>query len=110
MNKRLPILRGNLDLLVLKALASRPMHGFELSDWLDERSSGALELLDSALYQSLYRMEARELVTAEWAATAGNRQARYYTITSSGRRHLKAHTADWTRYARAISDILGGHS
>ena len=102
----LPVVKGTLDVLVLKALSWAPMHGFEVTTWLEDRSGGALDVEDSALYQAFYRLEARNLIAAEWGVTENNRKARYYRITSSGRAHLRAQTAQWIRYAETVSDIL----
>jgi len=93
----LPVVKGTLDVLVLKALLWAPMHGFEITSWLEERSANALEVEDSAVYQALYRMEERGLIEAEWGVTENQRQARYYKITPQGRAHLKAQTAQWLR-------------
>jgi PadR family transcriptional regulator PadR len=102
----LPIVKGTLDILVLKALSWGPMHGFEITTWLEERSSGALDVEDSALYQALYRMEERKLVAADWGVTEHNRRARYYRISAGGRAHLKAETSQWLRYTQAVTGIL----
>jgi transcriptional regulator len=106
MSVPLPILRGTLDLLVLKALNWGPMHGVEISDWLDDQGEGQLELLDSALYQALYRLEERGLIKGEWGTTDNNRRARYYTLTAAGRNHLESERAKWLRYSATISAIL----
>jgi transcriptional regulator len=106
MTEPLAVLRGTLDVLVLRALIVSPMHGFEITAWIEDRAHGNLDVVDSALYQALYRLEARRLVSAEWGVTDNNRRARYYHLTSSGRAHLKAETADWHRYARTVSAIL----
>lgn len=102
----LPVVKGTLDVLVLKALSWGPMHGFEVTAWLEGRSGGALGVEDSALYQAFYRLEERTLITAEWGVTENNRKARYYRITAAGRAHLKAQTSQWLRYAETVSDIL----
>src|SRR5678815_1977705 len=102
----LPVVKGTLDVLVLKALSWAPMHGFEVTTWLEGRSGGTLDVEDSALYQAFYRLEARSLVAAEWGVTENNRKPRYYRHTSSGRAHLRAQTAQWLRYAETVSDIL----
>lgn len=104
----LPIVKGTLDVLVLKALAWTPMHSFEILAWLEERSGALLELDDSALYQALYRLEGRGYIAAEWGVTENNRRARYYKPTSAGRAHLRAETAKWLRYAETVSGILTG--
>ena len=102
----LTVVKGTLDVLVLKALSWAPMHGFEITAWLEARSSGRLEVDDSALYQALYRMEQRGLVDAEWGVTENNRRARYYRITPAGRARLRAETARWLQYAETVTEIL----
>jgi PadR family transcriptional regulator PadR len=101
-----PLVKGTLDVLVLKALSWAPMHGFEITTWLEDRSGGALAVEDSALYQALHRMEERGLVAAQWGITANNRRARYYEVTEAGRAHLRAETARWVRYAETVTGIL----
>jgi PadR family transcriptional regulator PadR len=102
----LTVVKGTLDVLVLKALTWAPMHGFEITAWLEGRSGGRLEVDDSALYQALYRMEQRGLVEAEWGVTENNRRARYYRVTSAGRAHLRAETARWLEYSETVTGIL----
>jgi transcriptional regulator len=102
-----PVLRGVLDTLILRALRLQPMHGFEITTWLEGRSNGAFDIEDGALYHALVRLEQRELVEAEWRITENNRRARYYKITALGRREFKAQSATLLRYAHAITDILG---
>jgi transcriptional regulator len=102
----LPVVKGTLDVLVLKALLWTPMHGFEITNWLEERSANALEVEDSAVYQALYRMEERGLIEAEWGVTENQRQARYYKITAAGRAHLKSQTAQWVQYSQTVTAIL----
>jgi PadR family transcriptional regulator, regulatory protein PadR len=102
----LTVMKGTLDVLVLKALAWAPMHGFEITAWLEARSGGRLEVDDSALYQALYRMEQRGLIGAEWGVTENNRRARYYRVTASGRAYLRAETERWLEYAETVTGIL----
>ena len=108
MQKALPLVKGTLDILVLKALAWAPMHGFEITSWLEERSGGGLGVEDSALYQALYRLEERELVHAEWGVTENNRRARYYHLTPAGKAHLRTETTKWVRYAELVTGVLTG--
>jgi transcriptional regulator len=103
---RLAVLKGTLDVLVLKALAWQPMHGFQVAEWLEARSEAALALDDSGLYQALYRLEGKGLITAEWGVTENNRKARYYRVTRTGRAHLTQETASWLRYAEVVTRIL----
>jgi transcriptional regulator len=100
------VIKGMLDVLVLRALSWTPMHGFEIMAWLEERSSGSIEVEDSALYQALYRMEQRGLVDADWGVTENNRKARYYRVSTAGRTHLRAETQRWLRYAETVTEIL----
>jgi PadR family transcriptional regulator PadR len=102
----LSILRGTLDTLVLRALLGVPMHGYQISEYLDRRSRGNLLVLDSALYQSLYRLEKQRLIAADWGVTENNREARYYRITAKGRASLRDETASWLRYAATVTAIL----
>ena len=104
---KLAILRGTLDILVLRAVSARPLHGFEISLWLEERSSGSLHLDDSALYQSLHRLEARGLIAGDWGVSDNNRRARYYKLTAAGRRHLAAEGAKLVSFAATIALVLG---
>ena len=103
---QLSIVRGTLDLLVLRALGWGPMHGFEITTWLEDRSSLMLELDDSALYQALNRLEGKGLVKSAWGVTENNRRARYYSITAAGTRHLQAETDRWVQYASFVTTIL----
>ena len=102
----LPLLKGTLDLLVLKTLSWGPMHGFGIASWLEQRSGRMLGVDDSALYQSLHRLEGRGLVDAEWGVTENNRKARYYRLTRGGRLHLKRETSTWLQYTETVGAIL----
>jgi PadR family transcriptional regulator PadR len=102
----LPVVKGVLDMLVLRALSWSPMHGFEIVAWLERESGGALPVEDSALYQALYRMEERGLVSAEWGTTENNRRARYYKVTRAGTAQLRTETARWLDYAAAVTHVL----
>ena len=102
----LPVIKGTVDVLVLKALTWAPMHGFEITTWIEEHSEGALEVEDSALYQALYRLEERALVEAKWGVTENRRRARYYQITRAGRSHLRDESERLTTYATKLAEIL----
>ena len=103
---RLPVLKGTLDLLVLRALSWTPMHGFEIVEWLERAAAGSLDVEDSALYQAVYRLEERGLLQADWGVTENNRRARYYRISPAGRAHLRAETKNWVAYADTVTNIL----
>jgi PadR family transcriptional regulator, regulatory protein PadR len=83
------MLKGTLDVLVLKALTWTPMHGFEIATWIDDCSGGRVAVEDAALLQALHRMEERGLIRAEWGVTKNERRARYYRLTPAGRTHLR---------------------
>jgi PadR family transcriptional regulator, regulatory protein PadR len=102
----LPLVKGTLDVLVLKALSWTPMHGYEVTRWLEAQSAGRLGVEDSALYQAFYRLEERGLVEAHWGVTENNRKARYYSITRAGRAHLKEEAVRLTEYAATLTSIL----
>ena len=100
------LLRGTLDLLVLKALATQPLHGFGLTRWIEERTRGELDIVDSALYKALHRLEDVGAIRAEWGVSDNNRKAKYYSITPRGRQMLRTETATWKRYVAAVSGVL----
>jgi transcriptional regulator len=103
---KLPVLKGTLDLLVLRALSWTPMHGFEIVSWLERAGDGSLDVEDSALYQAVYRLEERGLLEADWGVTENNRRARYYKLTTAGRAFLRAETKNWVQYADTVTTIL----
>ena len=106
----MPLLRGTLDVLVLKTLSWGPMHGFEIASWLESRSDGRLMIDDSALLQALRRMEERDLVEAEWGVTENNRRARYYRMTAKGRAFLKEEREKLADYTEALASVLGART
>jgi len=102
----LPLLKGTLDLLILKTLSWGPMHGYAVATWLEQRSHGTLGVDDSALYQALQRMEGRGWLAAEWGTTEHNRRARYYKLTPAGRQRLRMEADVWMRYTKSVTTIL----
>ena len=102
----LDLLRGTLDLLILKALTWGPRHGYAVTSWIRDTTRGELEVEDGALYQALYRLEQRGWLAAEWGLSENNRKAKYYALTAAGRRRLKAQVSTWERYARAVGRVL----
>src|SRR5262245_64005142 len=99
-SRPLPLVQGTLDLLVLRALAFGPMHGYGIANLVRARTDGQLAIEDAALYQALHRLDRQGLVDAEWAPSENNRRARFYTLTPEGRRRLREETVTWRRYAR----------
>jgi PadR family transcriptional regulator PadR len=100
------LLHGTLDLLVLKALAGEPMHGFGLTKWIEQRTRNQLEIVDSALYKALHRLEDGGAIAAAWGVSDNNRRAKYYSLTPRGRQLLRAEIATWKRYAAAIAGVI----
>ena len=100
------VLKGTLDIIVLKTLSGGPMHGFAIAAWIDAQFAGELALEEGALYQSLRRMEERGWLTAHWGTSENNRKARFYKITPSGKQQLRAETASWKQYSAALSRML----
>ena len=106
MTQALPLFKGTLDLLVLKALSVEPMHGYGLALWMERGSNGEIVVEDSAIYQALRRLEGRRLVEAEWDMTDNNRRARFYRLTASGRRQLREEAQTWARYVQWVGRLL----
>ena len=102
----LPLVQGTLDLLVMRALALAPAHGYGIATTIRDRTGGDLVVEDAALYQALHRLDRQGMVEAEWAPSENNRRARYYTLTPAGRKRLREETVMWRRYARAVEAVL----
>ena len=102
------LLYGTLDILILKALSWAPMHGYGISHWIRERSSGAVDLEDAALYKALHRLERDRFIKSEWGRSENNRKAKYYLLTPAGERRLRDQTQSWRRYASLVSLLLDG--
>jgi PadR family transcriptional regulator, regulatory protein PadR len=104
--KEVDVLQGTLDLLVLKALSWNAMHGYNILDWLRRATQAKLRIEDAALYPALHRMEARGLIDAEWGVSENNRRAKYYQLTTAGRRALRAEATSWNRYVDLVARVL----
>jgi len=104
------LLKGTLDPLVLKTLSWSPMHAFEIETWLEERSSGRVEVDDAALLQALHRLEERRLIVAEWGMTENSRRARYYKLTRAGREQLRAESPRLVDQLDAVITILNANT
>jgi PadR family transcriptional regulator PadR len=100
--KRTDLLRGTLDLLILKALSLEPLHGVGVSRRIAQITQGAFQVSFGSLFPSLHRMEERGWVEAEWRASENNRRAKYYRLTSSGRAQLKVEERDWNRVVKIM--------
>jgi len=105
--KQMSLLQGTLDVLVLKAVAAEPRHGYGVAEWIRKTTDGTLEIEDGALYTSLHRMQKRGWLEAEWGVSENNRRAKYYGLTAAGERELTKASGDWSRYAEAVFKVLG---
>ena len=99
-------LRGSLDLLVLKTLSLEPMHGWGISQRVQQISDGVLEVNQGSLYPALQRLEKDGLITSDWGTTEHNRRARYYKLTSAGRRALGDEMESWRRFSAGLEAVL----
>jgi transcriptional regulator len=104
--KKVDILQGTLDMLVLKTLSRGTMHGYEVSKWIRETTNEALLVEEGSLYPALHRMEKRGWIQSEWGASENNRKAKYYSLTETGRRQLQIESSGWDRMTEAISKIM----
>jgi transcriptional regulator len=102
----LDLLQGTLDTLVLKTLTWGPRHGYAVARWIKDTSDGAILVEDRALYVALHRLEERGWVESAWGFSENNRKAKYYELTTAGRRRLQQKAADFTTYAKAVFKIL----
>ena len=100
------MIRGTLDLLILKVLSLDPMHGWGISERIQERSQEVLEVNQGALYPALHRLVRWGWITSEWRQTEHNRRARYYKLTAAGRRQLGEELAHWRRLSRAVERVV----
>ena len=99
-------LRGSLDLLILKTLSLAPMHGWGISQRVQQMSAGVLEVNQGSLYPALQRLEQGGLITSDWGTTGNNRRARYYRLTAAGRRALGNELENWRRFAASLNAVL----
>ena len=102
----LDLLHGTVAVLILKTLTWGPMHGYDISRTIRQRSEGALGLEDAALYQALHRLEHKGWIEAEWGVSENNRRAKFYRLTNEGRRQLESEVTSWRAYVDAVSKVL----
>jgi PadR family transcriptional regulator, regulatory protein PadR len=110
MGKTADLLPGTLDMLILKAVSLRPLHGYGVLLRIRQISGDALDIPQGSLYPALYRLEHQDLIAAEWGQSENHRRAKYYTVTAAGRRRLREETAGWNRLASAIAAALNATS
>src|SRR6202795_2014771 len=104
---KLELLRGTLDVLILKALVRGPLHGYAVTNFIRRQSDDALLVEEGTLYPALWRLESKGFLVAEWGLSDNNRRAKYYSRTSDGRRHLRAESKTWEAYTQAVAKVLG---
>jgi len=100
------LLPGTLGMLVLKALARGPRHGYAIAEWIQDTSGDVLRVEEGALYPALHRLELRGLLSAEWGMSDNNRRAKYYGLTATGRKQLAAEAVQWRRLSVAIAQVM----
>jgi transcriptional regulator len=103
---RSDLLQGSLDVLVLKTLDAGAMHGWGISQRIQQVSQDVLQVNQGSLYPALYRLEAKGWITSSWGTSENNRRAKFYTLTRSGRRQLADETQSWERFVLAVSRVL----
>jgi PadR family transcriptional regulator, regulatory protein PadR len=106
MGKQVDILQGTLDMLILKAVSLGPLHGYGVLLRIQQISKDALQIPQGSLYPALYRLEHKGWIASEWGESENKRKAKYYTLTSAGRRQLRSETAEWGKLSVAIADVL----
>src|SRR5687768_16921169 len=100
------VLQGTLEMLILKAVQLEPMHGWGITERIEQWSESVLQLGQGTLYPALYRLERQGLIRSDWKVTANNRRARYYALTGAGRRRFTDDLAQWQRMSRAVNLVL----
>ncbi len=100
------VIQGTLDMLILKSLSLEPMHGFGVTQRIEQISQGVFRVNPGSLLLAFKRMERQELISGEWSASENNRRAKYYSLTRKGRKRLEAEATDWNRRAAAIARLL----
>ena len=103
---KIDLLQGTLDMLILRVLARGEMHGWGIVDRLSQLSKNALKLGEGSVYPSLYRMETKGWIKAEWAASDNNRKAKYYSLTKAGRKQFEAEQQNWNQLSAIIAEVL----
>jgi PadR family transcriptional regulator PadR len=99
-------IKGTLDVLVLRSLSWQPMHGYAIASFIRNNSKGTFRILDGALYTALHRLEEKGWVEAEWGVSDAGRRAKFYSLTSEGRRGLRAEATAWARYVEAVASVM----
>jgi transcriptional regulator len=102
----LTLIKGTVDLLLLKALTWGPRHGYAISEWLERVTGGTLLVEEGTLYPALHRLEGKGWIASDWGTSENNRRAKYYRLTAQGKRHLRSESDEWSRYSAAVARAL----
>jgi PadR family transcriptional regulator, regulatory protein PadR len=100
------LIQGTVEMLILKALARGPMHGYGVAEWIEQTSQQVLRVEEGALYPALHRLELRGLLSAKWGASDNNRRAKFYQLTVEGRKRLESESSRWARLSAAVAFVM----
>jgi len=106
MGKKLDLLQGTLDMLILKTLELGPRHGYSIAERIEQISENVLLVEEGSLYPALHRLAKRGWIEAEWGVSENNRKAKYYGLTNPGRKQLRSEATDWTKLSEAITSVM----
>jgi PadR family transcriptional regulator PadR len=107
MKRKVELVQGTLDMLILKAVSLGGLHGYGVLLRLQQLTGGRLQIQQGSLYPALYRLEHQGLITSEWGESENKRKAKFYTLTTTGRKHLKAEAASWNQFSAVVAGVLG---
>jgi transcriptional regulator len=105
-NDSVELLKGTLDLMILKTLSWAPAHGYGIARWIEQCTNDVLQVEEGSLYPALYKLEEQGLITADWGVTEHNRRAKFYRLTAAGKKQLRASHENWAKFAKAVTRIL----
>lgn len=105
-NQSIDFLKGTLDLMILKTLSWAPAHGYGIARWIEQCTDDVLEVEEGSLYPALYKLEEAGMIASEWGITEHNRRARFYRLTTAGKKQLRASHDYWRRFAKAVTQVL----
>jgi len=100
------LIQGTLEMLILKALARGPMHGYAVAEWIQQTSQQVLKVEEGALYPALHRLELRGVLKAEWGTSENNRRAKFYQLTTDGKKRLNSESQRWARLSAAVAFVM----
>ena len=106
MSRPIDLLQGTLDLMILKAVSWRPLHGYAIARWIQRTTGDVLRVEEGSLYPALHRLEERGHVEAEWGVSENNRRAKFYRLTTRGRAELQSEASSWARFSEAVFKVV----